>query len=286
LINKKSKYSTIGLRVFINKKLSPKKLLRELVKEDEFSILIIRSGFLNIQLKSSIIYLSENEFTMIAKRTSIEFLERSDQLRVCLVSFSSEFIFEFCLKRPPIGYFEFMVAKAPVKVSLKSKEANQLIDSFKLIDRKRRNSDKHPFKNELVSFSFNMLLYELASIYSNYSSNIRIRNSRKEKLVLQFLRLLDMNYRTQHSVNFYADALMISAGNLTKSVKQVMDKTSSQLIGEAIVFEAKILLQNNDLTILSIIDTLQFCNISSFSIFFKKYTSFSPAEYRLRLNNY
>lgn len=286
MINKKSKYSPLGLEVHIDKILTSKVSFHELFKGDCFSILIVNSGFLSIQIKDTKINLSANELVVIPTRTSCEILNKCDQLRISLVSFSAAFIFKNSIRRPPIGYFEFFVTKSSAKVSLKNKEAVLLVDLFKLIDSKRRSSEQHAFKNEVLLFSFNLLLYELAAIYSSYSWPIKIRHSRKEKLVMQFFRILEMNCKTQHSVKFYADALLITTGHLTKTVKEVTEKTTKQFIEEAIVLEAKILLQDNDLTILDIIEALQFCNASSFSNFFKKYTSMSPSEYRLRLNMY
>lgn len=284
MINKESKYSPLGLEVHIDEMVSSKISIHELVKGDCFSILIVNSGSLNIQIKYTKVYLCANELIVIPTRTSFEILYLSDQLRISLVSFPSAFLFKISIRRPPIGYFEFFIAKYPSKVSLDNKEAVLLVDLFKLLDSKRRSSEQHAFKNEVVLFSFNLLLYELAAIYSSYSWYLKVRHSRKEKLVMQFFRILEMNCRTQHSVKFYADALLITTGHLTKTVKEVTEKTTKQFIEEAIVFEAKILLQNNDLTILYIIEELKFCNVSFFSNFFKKYTSMSPSEYRLSLN--
>lgn len=286
MINKNSKYSPLGLEVHIDEMLTSKISFHELFKGDCFSILIVNSGSLNIRIKDAKIYLCANELMVIPIRTSIEILNRSHQLKISLVSFPSAFIFKNSIRRPPIGYFEFFVTKVPSKVSLKRKDALLLIDLFKLMDSKRRSSDKHIFKNEVVLFSFNLLLYELAAIYSNYSYHIKTRHTRKETIVMQFFRVLESNCKIQHGVKFYADALFITTGHLTKTVKEITEKTTKQFIEEAVILEAKILLQNEDLTILHIMEELQFSNISFFSNFFKKYTSMSPSEYRLRLNIY
>ncbi|MFE3872219.1 helix-turn-helix domain-containing protein [Flavobacterium sp. ZS1P70] len=286
MINKNSKYSPLGLEVHIDEMLTSKISFHELFKGDCFSILIVNSGSLNIQIKDTKIHLCANELMVIPTRTSIEILYLSDQLRISLVSFPSAFIFKNSIRRPPIGYFEFFITKSSAKVSLKNKDAVLLIDLFKLIDSKRRSSDKHIFKNEVLLFSFNLLLYELANIYSSYSWFIKIRHTRKEIIVMQFFRILEINCKTQHDVKFYADALFITTGHLTKTVKEVTEKTTKLFIEEALILEAKILLQNEDLTILQIMEELQFSNISFFSNFFKKYTSMSPSEYRLRLNIY
>jgi AraC family transcriptional activator of pobA len=286
LVNKNSKYSPLGLVVHVYENISSNISLHQLFEENCFSILIVNSGSLSIQIKDVAIHLSENEIIVIPTRSFCEILNRSDKLQISLVSFSSAFIFKNSIRRPYVGYFEFFVIKVPAKVSLKSKDLALLVDLFKLIDNKRKNSDQHIFKNEVLLFSFNLLLYELANIYSKYSWSIKIRYTRKETIVMQFFRILEINCKTRHDVKFYADALFITTGHLTKTVKEVTEKTTKQCIEEALILEAKILLKNEDLTILHIMEELQFSNISFFSNFFKKYTSMSPSEYRLRLNIY
>lgn len=286
MVYKNSKYRPSGLDVHIEEMLTSNIQFQELLKEDYFSILIVNSGSLGILIRDAAIHLDVNELILIPQKSYCKILSSSNQFRLSLVSFSAAFIFENSIRRPFVGYFEFFVTKAPTKVFLKSKDVLLLLDLFKLIDRKRRSSDKHIFKNEVLLFSFNLLLYELAALYSRYSREIKIKYSRKEIIVMQFFSSLEINCRQQHSVKFYAESLFITTGHLTKTVKEVTEKTTKQFIEEALVLEAKILLQNEDLTILHIMEKLQFSNVSFFSNFFKKYTSISPTEYRLKFNIY
>ncbi|MCB0458901.1 MAG: AraC family transcriptional regulator, partial [Flavobacteriaceae bacterium] len=62
--------------------------------------------------------------------------------------------------------------------------------------------------------------------------------------------------------------------------KEVSGKSTSQLINEIVVMEAKIMLDNPKLTISQIAQELQFSNQSFFGKFFKKNTGISPSNYR------
>lgn len=283
MVNKNSKYNYLGLVVHVHVNIPSRISCDELLAVSCFSIMVVNSGCLCIKIHNTTITLSKNELIIIPILTSCEILNWTGHLQVSLVSFPSTFIIKNSICRPPIGYFEFFMTKSPNKVSLNSIDTALLIDLFKLLDRKRKTSDKHPFKNEVIHFSFNLFLYELAAIYAKYSRFIKIRHSRKEKLVMQFFRILEANCRRQHGVKFYADALFITTGHLTKTVKEVTKRTTKQFIEEALIVEAKILLQNENWTILHIVEELQFSNASFFSNFFKKYTSMSPSEYRSSL---
>lgn len=284
MINKKSQYNCLGLEVHIDVKLTSNVSLEQLFVGAYFSLLLVHSGSFTIQVKDSKIHLSSNELVVLPKMAFCQIFGMSNQFRISLVSFSSAFIFENSIKRPYAGYFEFFVTKVPTKISLRSKDLALLIGLFKLIDSKIRISKKHIFKNEVMLFSFNLLLYELAEIYNRYAVNIKVRHSRKETIVMQFFSILEINCKRQHGVKFYADALFITTGHLTKTVKQVTQKSTKQFIEEALILEAKILLQNEHLTILEIVEELRFSNASFFSNFFKKFTAVSPSVYRFKFN--
>ncbi|MDX6187836.1 helix-turn-helix domain-containing protein [Flavobacterium sp. Fl-318] len=226
--------------------------------------------------------LGVNELIVIPVRTSHEILQLSDELEVSLLFFTSDFIFKNTIRKPNIGFFEIFITKFPSKVVLKNYETLLLNDLFAIIENRKYKIREHRFYNEVQLLSFNLLLYAVAGIYNENSYDVKAKYTRKEKLVFRFFEILDGQCTKQHTVKYYADALFISKGHLSKVVKQVTDKTIKEFIKEAIILEAKILLQNDDLTILQIIEELRFSNSSSFSNFFKKSTSMSPSEYRLK----
>lgn len=285
MASRKSKYYPLGLQVYIFETYTSRNAVMDLLIVDRFSVLIINTGAICIQINNRKIHLFINELIVIPKRSTCEILIMSSQLQICLLSFSSEFAFENSIKWPHIGYFEYFTTQHVSKIFLKKKDMVPLIDLLKLVDSKAKSSNKHIYKKETLLLSFNLFLYELARAYYISSWYSNVKHSSTEKLVIHFFRLLELNSRKQHSVKFYADALHVSSGHLTKIVKHVTEITAKQCIENAIILEAKILLQNNDLTILYISEELKFANTSFFSTFFKKHTALSPSEYRLRLNS-
>lgn len=284
MASRKSKYNPSGIQVYIFKTFNSRIAFKEILIMDRFTVLIINSGALCIQINNRKIHLFINEVIVIPKRSNCEILIMSHQLQICLLSFTSEFALENSIRWPHVGYFEYFISQYVSKIFLKHKDIMPLIDLLKLVHSKVRSSNKHIYKRETLLLSFNLFLYELARAYYISSWYNHVKHSSTEKLVVHFFRLLELNCRKQHSVKFYADSLHVSTGHLTKIVKQVTEITAKQCIENAIILEAKILLQNNDLTILYISEELQFANTSFFSTFFKRHTSMSPSEYRIRLN--
>lgn len=255
-------------------------------KDDEsflvnnFSILLIKSGTFRIQLKDTIQDLSTQDLVIIHKNSLCTVLEVKGKLQLFLVSFTTEFAFQNCFKKELVDAFYFFLAKCSIKIALDRKDFIVLSIIFKLIHLLNKEVKFDGLERELQQISFNLFLYELRLIYTKYTSDASANFSRKESLIIQFLTILTIHCKKQHSVRFYAGALCITSGHLNKIVKQITGKTVKSLIAEAIITEAKKLLDDFQLTIAFISEELEFSSASSFSVFFKRHTSISPSGYR------
>lgn len=249
-----------------------------------YYILLVRSGLLSMQINGATKQLTGHELIVIPIKSNCKVLSVLNRSQVYLVHFTSEFAYKNSIRKSHIGYFEFFITRFPQIISLQGKEMVFMIKLFKYLQYKSKNSELQ-FHQEIVLFSFNLLLYEIAGVYfKNHEDRGRIRQNGKEKFVIRFFRLLERHFRKEHQVKFYANALFVTVGYLTRTVKEVTGKTAKQFIDETIVLEAKILLQDGSLTISDIIELLHFSDFSFFGKFFKKHTSMSPTEYRLNLN--
>lgn len=283
---RKLKYNHLGITIHIFETFTSRTSFKESLAADQFTVLLINAGAVCIEINSKKNHLFINELIVIPKKAACEILIMSNKLQICQLSFTSEFALKNSIKWPHIGYFEFFISQDTSKIYIKNKDVQLLINLFKLLNSKVKASNKNSYKEEIILLSFNLILYELARIYYRSTWHDTITHIGNEKIVIHFFKLLEQNCRKQHSVKFYADALNITAGHLNKTVKQVTEITAKQCIENAIILEAKILLQNNELNILHISEELKFANTAFFSTFFKRHTSLSPSEYRLRLNQH
>lgn len=86
------------------------------------------------------------------------------------------------------------------------------------------------------------------------------------------------------NVSYYAQKLFVSPKYLSTVIKEESRKTAGEWIDEMVLLEAKILLQNKELTIAQVADQLSFNDQSTFGKFFKNLTSHSPLDYRRLLS--
>ncbi|WP_316740508.1 helix-turn-helix transcriptional regulator [Pedobacter antarcticus] len=96
----------------------------------------------------------------------------------------------------------------------------------------------------------------------------------------KFKKLIDLHYKEEPDLTFYADKLNISANYLNKIVKNLAGKTAGVMIRERGLIEAKRMLVYCNLPIGDISEQLGFKDFSYFSRQFKKQEGVTPAAYR------
>lgn len=106
------------------------------------------------------------------------------------------------------------------------------------------------------------------------------KTNQADTVIRKFLQLLLQNFKQQHEVMFYANELYMTHGNLTRIMTHASGKSPLKWIHDALLAEAKTLLQKPDISIQQIAEELHFGNQSSFSKFFKKHTGLTPTEFR------
>ncbi|MGQ0738727.1 MAG: helix-turn-helix domain-containing protein [Bacteroidota bacterium] len=108
----------------------------------------------------------------------------------------------------------------------------------------------------------------------------RISNLFLELLERQFP--IDENHREiqLHSASGFASQLNVHVNHLNRAVKETTDKTTSQIIAERVLQEAKILLKHSPWNVSEIACALGFAETTHFNNFFKKHVQLSPLKFR------
>lgn len=92
--------------------------------------------------------------------------------------------------------------------------------------------------------------------------------------------LINTHFYKEKSPKFYADKLSITTKHLNRVVKKTINKTTSQLISERIILEAKRLIVHSHDNLANIAYTLEFSDYAYFSKFFKSKTGITPFDFR------
>ena len=134
-------------------------------------------------------------------------------------------------------------------------------------------------RQEMISSYLNVLLIQMTRIYR--AQNPGSEEQSKELTQLQALEnLVEQHYKEHLPVTYYADQLLMSAKHLKEICKRSLGKTTTDLIQERLVLEAKRLLVHSELTSSQIAAELGYFDSTYFYRFFKKHTGRTPEQFR------
>lgn len=124
---------------------------------------------------------------------------------------------------------------------------------------------------EIIGLLISRLVEEIFKDYETFHSN---------PLISKFLNLIDLNFKNERSVSFYAEKLHISANYLNIISKKTLHTSASSLIQNRILLEAKRLLKVSEMSVKDIVYDLGFYDHASFSRFFKSNTGMTPSQFK------
>lgn len=131
------------------------------------------------------------------------------------------------------------------------------------------------------SYSY-LLIHEIDAMHKN-AGNSSLSGDEQSSIFIKFRNLLTREFWRQRSVSFYANNLNVTPKYLSELIKKQTGKTAGEWIDRAVILEAKVLLQNKELSIAQVSDKLHFSDQSVFGKFFKAHEGISPVEYRKSL---
>jgi AraC-like DNA-binding protein/quercetin dioxygenase-like cupin family protein len=243
-----------------------------------YTILLILEGNMAVQLDLTKHELRQNALVIVPPQTVIYFKKFSPDLVFITLSFDKTFAITHTQNEK--SDFSLLASSKVHHLLLDDRQLKTLVNLCELVDQK--NKQKSDFQYYLTSIQhlFALILLELKAISQHQNLILHEHISRKEQLALLFLEALQTHFRTEKQVRFYAAELCVSDRYLAKVIKEVTSKTIGELIDQAIIIEAQLLLTNTTLTIMEIADELHFNSTSFFGKFFKRKVGCSPGQYR------
>ena len=113
--------------------------------------------------------------------------------------------------------------------------------------------------------------YNEEHILETHSYNVKIK---------KFVMLLETYFWAEKGPSFYASQLHITLKHLNRICNEILKKTTTQVITDRIILEAKRMLMDKKRTVSEIATELGFDDYSYFVRLFKKHTSMTPTVFR------
>ena len=162
------------------------------------------------------------------------------------------------------------------------------VEDISLIFKKmyKEMSSDYAYKYDLLRnyvlelIHYGQKLQPATALHPTHNASARVSSLFLELLERQFPIESPQQKLNLRTAKDYADRLAVHVNHLNKVLKENTGKTTTDIISERIIKEAKILLKQTDWNISEIAYCLGFEEIAHFSNFFKKQTSFAPLGFR------
>ncbi len=172
--------------------------------------------------------------------------------------------------------FFFLDSNEPVIYCTK-KELDQVAPVFASIH--EETVAQLPFVKSKLGSLVDLLYINLSRYYLNNQDMNPISSSGYLK-VQKLQRLIDEHFMHLKLPKEYADKMNMTTRHLGRLSQELLNKTTTELIAERIIIEAKRLLTHSDHTIAAVSEQLGFEDYSYFIRFFKKHVGQSPKQFQ------
>lgn len=249
---------------------------------DYYALCICTAGEINIEIDRQKYKVDVDSFLIAAPSTIVKFGKTSDDFMMKLLFFDKNFLIKN-ISNPFIIEKMNLFSKGSYGIVKTTATNSSLLQNLlDYLDKKSKKQGK--FTEEIIrTIIFNLLLETAEIMEQEHAANPEKEEGKKD-LYLKFSKLIRENITRERTVQFYADQLHVSNKYLIELIKKASGKTPHEVIDEALLKEAYVMLGNPGITISEIAFELQFNSASAFGRFFKKHTSLSPSEYRTKEN--
>lgn len=163
-----------------------------------------------------------------------------------------------------------------VKLSEEAQQKLQLLSDVFIEEFKTSDN----IQNEMLLVLLKRLIIYVTRLAKSEYTPVKKMQDERFHIIRKFNLLVEANFKTEHSVSFYAQQLCKSPKTLSNLFAIFNQKSPSQVIQDRIVVEARRLLCYTDRSVKHITFDLGFEDVSYFSNFFKKNTGMSPSDFR------
>lgn len=124
------------------------------------------------------------------------------------------------------------------------------------------------------------LLWQVDYLWSLREAEGRQTQNREQRLLADFLRLVNQYAPQEHNLPFYASRLCLSPRYMSALVKKVSGRAAKEWIDDALAARIKVELRHTDKPVRLVSEEMNFPNPSFFNKFFRRMTGLTPNAYR------
>lgn len=137
-----------------------------------------------------------------------------------------------------------------------------------------------PLKRQKLASLLNTVYIDLSRHYIELEPKKEVVSMSYISTLRALEKLIDLYYKEQKSAKFYAEALNISSKHLNRILRTTLNKTTTQIISERVMLEAKRLMVHSYNTLAEISEILGYEDYAHFSKVFKDKNGITPKSFK------
>lgn len=161
-------------------------------------------------------------------------------------------------------------------------EELEIIRIYMTLMRKRVAEVSHRYRLEVVRHLILTMIFDMRNAFERV---VRLpetedKQSRAERIFVQYIQLVERYFREQRQVQWYAARMELSPKYLCETISSVSRRSPNEWIDKFVVTEIKNLLRHTNKRISEIAAEMNFPTQSFFGKYFKDNAGVSPSDYR------
>ena len=199
------------------------------------------------------------------------------------IFFHTQDFYKFYFLNKELSQFPFYYSyKNPPNLLLNSKELTVIESRFKEINNEYHENS--PYKKQKLASLINLAYIDLSRIYTTIKPRKEVLSSSYLQALNNLEKTIEQFYKTEKSAKFYADKLSITTKHLNRITKSTINKTTTALITERVLLEAKRLIVHSKNPLSITAEILGYDDYAHFSKIFKLKVGVTPIGFKKKYN--
>jgi len=178
----------------------------------------------------------------------------------------------------------FFIKEHPI-INFDEDEVSTFLAYYHFLSSRIQHSPHRFYNGEVHTLLNALLLFVIGIMDRNMEETETTTTLRGEQLVEKFVRMVHEDNGKNRFVEYYADRLNISAKYLSALVRNILDRTPTEIIKLVTMKEIERRLRFSDESIKQISNALNFPNTSFFGKYFKQHSGMTPNSYRKKYHH-
>ena len=221
----------------------------------------------------------KNDLVIVSDRHIVDNFSATDDADGLVMMLSVNFFYEIVRNVSDVSTL-FCFSRSHPVVSLEDREV-ELFRSYFFMLKEKIGDPANKFRRHIASTLILAMFYDLSNVILRVQEESANRKqTRADSIFTNFIHLVELHFKHERKVGWYALQLGITPKYLSETVKSVSSRTPNEWIDSYVTLELRILLKTSTKSIKEIADEMNFPNQSFLGKFFREHVGVTPTAYR------